>query len=86
MKENNNVEKRLSYYRRKKRQKIVAVFVSIIVIILIILTLVIQDFWEKAFAFVLIFGIVFFIPITIMIMFSSHETLWDKMYDFFNKF
>jgi len=84
--DNNNVEKRPSYYRRKKRQKIVAIFVSIIVITLIILTLVIQDFWEKAFALVLIFGIVFFIPMTITIMFSSHETLWDKMYDFFNKF
>ena len=84
--ENNNVEKRPSYYRRKKRQKIVAIFASIIAITLIILTLVIQDFWEKAFALVLIFGIVFFIPMTITIMFSSHETLWDKMYDFFNKF
>ena len=49
--ENNNVEKRPSYYRRKKRQKIVAIFASIIAITLIILTLVIQDFWEKAFAF-----------------------------------
>ena len=84
--ENNSAEKRPSYYRRKKRQKIVAIFVSIVVITLIILTFVIQDFWEKAFALVLIFGIVFFIPMTIMIMFSSHETLWDKMYDFFNKF
>ena len=84
--ENNNVEKRPSYYRRKKRQKIVEIFASIIAITLIILTLVIQDFWEKAFAFILVFGIVFFIPITIMIMFSSHEALWDKMYDFFNKF
>ena len=78
--EKENRELRESYIKKKIRQKVTIFLIAIIIIILLILTFVIPDFWEKSIAFIIILGIVFFIPITIWLFFSKHETFWDKFF------
>lgn len=77
--EENNKNVREVYIRKKRRQKI-AITVTAIIIILVILTFVIPDFWEKSIAFLIVLGIVLFIPFTIWLFFSHHQTFWDKFF------
>lgn len=78
--EENNKNVREVYIRKKRRQKIAITVTAIIIIILVILTFVIPDFWEKSIAFLIVLGIVLFIPFTIWLFFSHHQTFWDKFF------
>lgn len=79
--EENNKNVREVYIRKKIRQKIAITVITIIIIILFILTFIIPDFWEKSIAFLIVLGIVFFIPFTIWLFFSHHQTFWDNFFN-----
>jgi len=67
----------------KKRIKNVAIILLIAIIItLVILFFIIPDFFEKALAFAIILGMVLFIPITVILLFSSFDGNypWDRFF------
>lgn len=78
--EENNKNVREEYIKKKILRRIAITVIATIIIILLIFILVIPDFWEKAIAFLIVIGIVFFIPFTIWLFFSHHQTFWDRFF------
>jgi len=78
--ERENRETKEFYIQKKIRQKITIFLIIIIIVTLLVLTYVIPDFWAKISAFLIVIGIVLFIPFTIWLFFSHHETFWDKFF------
>ena len=78
--EKENRKSKEYYIQKKIRQKITILLITIIIVTLLVLTYVIPDFWLKISAFLIVIGIVLFIPFTIWLFFSKHETFWDKFF------
>lgn len=53
-----------------------------LILIISILAILFILFWETIIAFAIIFGIVTFLPFSIWLLFSKHETLFDRVYDY----
>lgn len=76
MEENKNEQDKI-----KKIIKTIAILLlTAIITTLVILTFIIPDFWEKIIAFGIVIGIVLFIPLSILLLFSKHETFWDRFF------